>query len=175
MSAAPDPVDPPPAGTGAGPPHVAVVGPGSADQGLLAAAEQLGRGIAGLGARLVCGGLGGVMEAAALGAREAGGESIGIVPGVDRREAGAACTHAVATGTGHARNLAVAATADVVVAVGGAWGTLSEVALARRLGRPVVLLDSWQLRAPSGEAEGVHQAGGVEEALKLVGTLLAPR
>jgi uncharacterized protein (TIGR00725 family) len=83
------------------------------------------------------------MEAVARGASGAGGEVIGILPGADPGEANPHCTHAVATGLGQARNLAVVASGQATIAVGGEWGTLAEVAHARNLGRPVVALRSW--------------------------------
>ena len=92
-------------------------------------AEAVGRGIAEAGAVLVCGGRSGVMEAASRGAREAGGEVIGILPSLETADANEYVTHAVATGVGHARNLAVVASGDAVIAIGGEWGTLSEIAL----------------------------------------------
>jgi uncharacterized protein (TIGR00725 family) len=124
--------------------QVAVSG-GSADPptDVLEDAEEVGRLLAEAGITLVCGGLSGVMEAAARGAAEAGGEVIGIVPGDDPATANPHCTHVVATGAGETRNLAVAASGDAVIAIGGEWGTLSEIAFACRLGRPVVALRTW--------------------------------
>jgi uncharacterized protein (TIGR00725 family) len=139
--------------------QVAVCGGGAnPSEEALAAAEEVGRGLAAAGFRIVCGGLGGVMEAAARGAAGAGGEVIGILPGADPAEANPYCTHVVATGIGHARNLAVVASADAVIAIGGEWGTLSEIAFARRLGRPVVALQSWTLRGigPMADAPGIE-------------------
>lgn len=127
------------------------------------------------GAIVVCGGLTGVMEAAARGAASAGGETIGIVPSSDVETANEHCTHVVATGIGHARNLAVVSSAAATIAIGGQWGTLSEIGLARALGRPVVTLVSWELRGagPVQEAPGVVTAGSpreaVERALELAG------
>ena len=97
------------------------------------------------GAVVVTGGRGGVMEAASKGVREAGGITVGILPGVDRREANPWVTVAVPTGMGEARNALVARAADAIVAIGGEWGTLSEIALARKAGKPVASLDSWDL------------------------------
>jgi uncharacterized protein (TIGR00725 family) len=143
------------------PPQIAVSGGGSGPEGAdLEAAEEVGRLIAEAGATLVCGGLGGILEAAARGAAGAGGEVIGILPGTDPSEASEHCTRVVATGTGHARNLAVVASADAVIAIAGEWGTLSEIAFARRLGRPVVTLGSWEVRG-AGEMEA---APGIEAA-----------
>jgi uncharacterized protein (TIGR00725 family) len=142
-------------------PQVAVSGGGAdPDRSALAAAEEAGRLLAEAGVTLVCGGLGGVMEAAARGAARAGGEVIGILPGEDPAEANEHCTRVVATGTGHARNLAVVASADAVIAIAGEWGTLSEIAFARRLGRPVVTIGSWEPRGVGA----MESAPGIEAA-----------
>ena len=126
-------------------PYVAVVGSGEASGKLYEKAREVGRLVVERGGTVVCGGLEGVMEAAARGAAEAGGTAVGILPDEDRRKANEYLTYSVATGTGHARNLAVVCSADVVVAVGGEYGTLSEIGLALKVGRPVVALDSWEL------------------------------
>jgi uncharacterized protein (TIGR00725 family) len=127
--------------------QVAVVGNGSCEEDSEAwrLAEEVGRLLAEAGVTVVCGGRGGVMEAAARGATQAGGEAIGIVPGLLVEEANAHCTHVVASAVGHARNLAVVASGDVVIAVGGEWGTLSEIGHARAFGKTVVALRSWEL------------------------------
>ena len=150
------------------PVQIAVVGSGP-DGETESIAEDVGARIARAGARLVCGGGGGVMEAASRGAAEAGGEVIGIVPTASPDDANEHVTHPVATGVGHARNLAVVATSDAVIAVGGSWGTLSEIALARRLGRPVVALASWTLESPVAEDEGtgIEVAEVAEEAVRI--------
>jgi uncharacterized protein (TIGR00725 family) len=147
--------------------QIAVVGGGREDPDLARLAEAVGTGLARAGATLVCGGLGGVMEAAARGAAAEQGVVIGIVPGESPREANPHCTHVVATGIGHARNLAVVASADAVIAIGGEWGTLSEIAFARRIGRPVVALESWSVRAPRGAAApaGIESADDSEAAV----------
>ena len=133
-------------------------------------AEAVGRLLAERGATLVCGGRDEVMAAAARGAKKAGGTTIGILPGETREEANPWIDHAVVTGIGHARNLAVVASGDVVIAVGGAWGTLSEIAYARVLGRPVVVLEpGWEVGG-----EGIARAGTAEEAVELALRLAAP-
>ena len=106
---------------------------------------EVGRLVAERGGIVVCGGRGGVMEAAARGAAEAGGASIGILPDEDRAASNPYLTYSVATGVGQARNLAVVCSAETVVAVGGGYGTLSEIGLARKVGRPVFSLRSWDL------------------------------
>jgi len=139
--------------------QVAVCGGGTEPpEPTLAAAEEVGRRLAGAGFVVVCGGLGGVMAAAARGAADAGGDAIGIVPGDDLADANRHCTHVVATGVGYARNLAVVASGEAVVAIGGEWGTLSEIAFARHLGRPVIALDTWTVRGVGRMAE----APGIE-------------
>jgi uncharacterized protein (TIGR00725 family) len=134
--------------------QIAVCGPGEADPDLEVLAEAVGRGLAARGAVLVCGGGGGVMAAAARGARDRGGEVIGILPETRLDAADEHCSTVIATGAGQARNLAVALSGDALVAIGGGWGTLSEIALARRFERPVVALGSWELRSPAGSAPG---------------------
>ncbi|RMF87066.1 MAG: TIGR00725 family protein, partial [Nitrospinota bacterium] len=97
------------------------------------------------GAILVCGGLGGVMEAAARGAREGGGLTVGILPGCEATEANPYIDIPIVTGMSHARNLLIVRTAEVVIALPGEYGTLSEIALALKIGRPVVGLHTWSL------------------------------
>ncbi len=131
-------------------------------------AEEVGRRLAGAGVTLVCGGLTGVMEAACRGATEAGGVAIGIVPGNSVAEANPYCTHVVATGIGHARNLAVVSSGEAVIAIGGEWGTLSEIGFARAIGRPVIALRSWSLngRERVEGAPGVIPADSAREAVE---------
>jgi uncharacterized protein (TIGR00725 family) len=124
---------------------VAVVGPGEAAADELGAAEEVGSAIGAAGAVLVSGGLGGVMEAACRGARSAGGLTLGILPGHDRGAANPYVEVAVATGLGEARNALVVRAADALVAVGGAYGTLSEIALALKTGTPVVGFGTWDI------------------------------
>lgn len=126
-------------------PYVAVVGSGVATGELYEKAREVGRLVAERGGIVVCGGLSGVMEAAARGAAEADGTAIGVLPDEDRHRANEYLTYSIAAGTGQARNLAVVCSGDVVVAVGGEYGTLSEVGLALKVGRPVVSLMSWHL------------------------------
>lgn len=133
--------------------------------GLLA--EEVGRRLAEAGVTVVCGGLGGVMEAASRGAAQAGGEAIGIVPGISAGDANPYCTHVVASAIGWARNLAVVASGDAVIAVGGEWGTLSEIGHARTFDKAVVALRSWGLtgREKMEGAPGVIPADSAEEAV----------
>lgn len=125
--------------------YIGVIGENEPPAHLLETAEAVGRCVAEAGATLVCGGLGGVMEAACRGARAAGGVTIGILPGHDRREGNAFLSYAIPTGLGYARNILVVRSADALIAVGGKFGTLSEIAYAKIEGRPVVGLDTWML------------------------------
>ena len=149
--------------------QVAVIGSGCVelDSELARLAEEVGRRLGEAGVTVVCGGRSGVMEAVSRGAAGAGGEVIGIVPGDRTEEANPFCTHVVATGIGHARNLAVVSSGDAVIAVGGEWGTLSEIGFARVLGRPVVALRSWTLKGegPMESAPGIVPAVSAEEAV----------
>jgi uncharacterized protein (TIGR00725 family) len=149
--------------------QIAVIGSGACaqDSELAALAEEVGRLLAEAGAVLVCGGLGGVMEAASRGAAGAGGTVIGIVPSASPDDANPHCTHVVATGIGHARNLAVVASGNAVIAIGGEWGTLSEIGFARRLDREVVTLRSWRAQGegPMAEMPGVSAAESAAEAV----------
>jgi uncharacterized protein (TIGR00725 family) len=149
--------------------QIAVIGSGSCDQESEPAglAEDVGRLLAEAGAVLVCGGLAGVMEAASRGAARAGGTVIGIVPSDSIDHANPHCTHVVATGIGHARNLAVVASGEAVIAIGGEWGTLSEIGFARRLGREVVTLRSWQAHGEGAMADmpGVREADSAARAV----------
>jgi uncharacterized protein (TIGR00725 family) len=145
--------------------QISVIGGSEGDPEILGEAEVVGRGIAEAGALLVCGGRTGVMEAASRGASEAGGTVIGVLPTTDPKDANPYVTHVIATGIGQARNLAVVASGDAVIAIGGAWGTLSEIAFARRLERPVVALRSWPLRNRTGTDLGIVEAESGDEAV----------
>jgi uncharacterized protein (TIGR00725 family) len=139
--------------------QVSVIGSGSEHW---ARAEEVGRLLAERGCTVVCGGRGEVMAAASRGAKSAGGTTIGILPGTSRAEANEWIDHVVVTGLGHARNAVVAASGDAVIAVGGSYGTLTEIAFARIFGRPVVILE------PGLEVEGVPRAVTPLEAVELV-------
>jgi uncharacterized protein (TIGR00725 family) len=150
---------------------VAVIGSARCEPDSEAAqlAEEVGKLLGEAGATLVCGGMDGVMEAACRGAAGVGGVAIGIVPGHSVGEANPFCTHVVATGIGHARNLAVVSSGDVVIAIGGEWGTLSEIGFARSLDRTVVALRSWTLsgRELMEGAPGVNVAESAREAVEM--------
>ncbi len=151
---------------------MAVLGAGADAQPVhLTLAEELGRHLAEAGAVVLCGGLGGVMEAAARGAAGAGTLVIGILPGAERLAANPYIHVAVATGLGEARNAVLVRAADACVAVGGGWGTLSEIALARRMGKPVVALATWHLEPPGARDSLFRQASTPAEAAVLALTL----
>jgi uncharacterized protein (TIGR00725 family) len=137
--------------------QVAVIGSGAEHE---QRAEQVGRLLAERGCAVVTGGLGEVMAAAMRGAKAAGGTTIGVLPGESRAAANEWCDHVVVTGIGHARNLAVVASGDAVISVGGGYGTLAEIGLARALGRRVVVLE------PGWEVDGVERATTPEEAVE---------
>jgi uncharacterized protein (TIGR00725 family) len=138
--------------------QVSVVGSGAEHE---ASAEEVGRLLAERGATVVTGGLGEVMAAAARGAKGAGGTTIGIPPGETRADANPWLDHVVVTGIGHGRNLAVVASGDAVIAVGGRYGTLAEIGFALTLGRPVVVLE------PGWEVDGARRAQTPAEAVEL--------
>lgn len=142
--------------------RIAVCGAGSPGADCLTEAWEVGRGVARAGAVLLCGGLGGVMEAAAAGAEAEGGLTIGVLPGDDASQANAHIDIPLPTGLGEARNALLVRVADAVIAVGGEWGTLSEVALAKKMGVPVVLL-----RPALAAGLGLEQVGTSQEAVEL--------
>ncbi len=129
-------------------------------------AEAVGCALAEQGAVVVCGGLGGAMEAVCRGAKSAGGATVGILPGSDRSAANDFVDLAVATGLGEARNAVVVRTADAVIAVGGAYGTLSEIALALAAQKRVVGLNTWTLARAEGPDEAIVRAASPQEAVE---------
>jgi uncharacterized protein (TIGR00725 family) len=140
--------------------YVAVVGPGDASPAELAVSEELGAALASAGAVVVCGGLGGVMEAACRGAKSRRGRTVGLLPGLDRSAANGWVDVAIPTGMGELRNGLIVRAADAIVAVGGGAGTLSEIAFALKAGRPVIGIGTFTL-------DGVAVAGSAEEAAAL--------
>ena len=150
---------------------IAVIGPGrDAAPDELAAAEEAGAAIADAGATLICGGLGGVMEAACRGARSRGGFTVGLLPGTDREDANGWVVLALPTGLGEARNALIVRAADAIVAIGGGWGTLSEIAFGVRAGVPVFGVGTWELARGGEPVAGVRAvddpATAVSEALR---------
>jgi uncharacterized protein (TIGR00725 family) len=125
---------------------IGVIGAGKDDAALTKIAEEVGRLIAAREALLVCGGLGGVMEAAARGAKAAGGTTIGILPQATKEMANRYIDVPVATGFGEGRNVVIIRTADALIAIGGEYGTLSEVAFALKMGKPVVGINTWDIK-----------------------------
>jgi uncharacterized protein (TIGR00725 family) len=151
---------------------VAVVGPGEPDDdALLADAYEVGVALARAGCVVVTGGLGGVMAAASRGAHDAGGMVIGLLPGDERDTANEWVDVVIPTGLGEIRNALVVAAAEVVIAVGGSWGTLAEIALARRRGVPVLALGGWQVVGPAPD-DGVTDVSGPKEAAEQAKRLL---
>lgn len=148
----------------AGAPYIAVIGAGRANAAEIEQAEAVGHGLATAGAVLVCGGLGGVMEAACRGAKAAGGTTLGILPGADRGAANPWVDVAVPTGLGEARNALVVRAADGLIAVGGEYGTLSEIALALKAAKPVVGLATWTI---DREPDPIQRAWDAAEAVTL--------
>jgi uncharacterized protein (TIGR00725 family) len=146
---------------------IAVVGTGEPDPPVEALAQEVGRLLAEAGCTIVCGGLGGVMQAACRGAKSASGRTIGILPGPSRSDANPYVDVAIATGMGEARNVVIVRTADAAVAVGGGFGTLSEIALMLRAGKRVVGLDTWHV-SRGGRDAGILRASTAEEAVRLV-------
>jgi uncharacterized protein (TIGR00725 family) len=146
--------------------YVAVCGPDPAPEDVSAQCESVGRALARAGAVLVCGGLGGAMEAAARGAAAEGGIVLGVLPGADRRAANDFVTVAVPTGMGEMRNALIVRAADAVIAVGGEFGTLSEIALALKAERPVVGLGTWELaKADAAREDPIVRAQTPDEAV----------
>lgn len=147
--------------------YVAVAGPGRCDEATAALAEEVGRELARRGAAVVCGGLGGVMEAACRGAKEAGGLTIGLLPGGDRAAANPWVDVALPTGLGEARNTLVVRAADALIAVAGEFGTLSEIAFALKVGVPVVGLGTWELSKGGVPVDAFPRAATPAEAVRL--------
>jgi uncharacterized protein (TIGR00725 family) len=147
-------------------PYIAVCGPGRANQQEAAWGEEVGRLIAEAGAMLVCGGLGGVMDAAAKGCEAAGGLSIGILPGEGRGAASPHLTASIPTGLGEARNALVVRAADALIAISGEFGTLSEIALALKLGKPVIGLRTWELAKDGRAVNAIVGATTPEQAVR---------
>ena len=142
------------------PPRIAVIGAGVATDTERAAAEEVGRRLGAAGAVVVCGGRGGVMEAVAKGAAGQGALCVGVLPGGEAHEANPWIALPLATGLGEARNVLVVRAAEAVIAIAGSWGTLSEIALARKVGRPVVTLGT-----PPAEGLGLDRAKTPDEAV----------
>jgi uncharacterized protein (TIGR00725 family) len=151
------------------PPLIGVCGTSRADPATDALAERVGKLIASRGGIVVCGGLGGVMAAAARGAARAGGFSIGLLPGERGEDAAADVSVAIPTGMGEMRNVLIVRACSVIIAIGGAYGTISEIGLALRNRRPVIGLDTWEIRPPGGRGAdpGIQRASSPDEAVTM--------
>ncbi|MFH1646584.1 MAG: TIGR00725 family protein [Chloroflexota bacterium] len=154
---------------------IAVIGGGDCPPSILKIAEEVGREIARRGAVLVCGGLGGVMEAACRGASAEGGLTIGILPGESRQAANPYVRIPIVTGMGHARNVAVVKSAQAVIAIDGSYGTLSEIGHALQSGIPVIGLDTWSLSIEAQADSGIIPAGSPKEAVDMAVALIKDR
>jgi uncharacterized protein (TIGR00725 family) len=143
---------------------ISVIGSGDCSPAVASVAEAVGRGLAEGGATLVCGGRGGVMEAACRGARAAGGHTVGILPGFDTAEANPYVEFPIPTGLGHARNSIVALAGQAIIAIDGSYGTLSEIAFALIYGTPVIGLDTWEFSEPGRPAAASPGPPGIIRA-----------
>lgn len=150
---------------------IAVVGSAVCGPEIAALAEAVGQGLAESGAVLVCGGRGGVMEAACRGAKSAGGTTVGILPGDSVDEANPYVDIPIPTGMGEARNALVVRSAQAVIAIGGEYGTLSEIALALKIDRPVIGLETWELSKKGQRDSGILYVSTPAEAVELALTL----
>jgi uncharacterized protein (TIGR00725 family) len=146
--------------------QIGVVGEGVCSRRVARDAERVGAAIAAAGAILVCGGLKGVMEAASRGAAQAGGVVLGLLPGFSRDDANRWVSAAVVTGMDQARNILVVRSSDAIVAIGGMYGTLSEIAMALKLGIPIVGLRTWRLRQADARPVPLLRAVSPEEAAR---------
>lgn len=147
---------------------IGVIGAATVDESTHRLAREVGQGLGRAGAVLVCGGLGGVMQAASQGAREAGGVVMGILPGNDRRAGNEFLSLAVVTGMGEARNVLVVRSSQAVIAIGGAYGTLSEIAFCLKIGVPVIGLSTWRLEHDGGlpEPDPIRRVATAEQAVQ---------
>jgi len=146
--------------------YIGVIGAGQCNHEQYQTALELGQEIARAGAILVCGGMDGVMKAAAEGCRITGGVSLGIIPGVEKQAANEFHDYIIATGFGEARNLVIIRTADVIIALPGKYGTLSEIGFALKMNKPVISLGSWDVSVSISPAETPKEA--VQLALKAI-------
>lgn len=154
--------------------RIAVIGPNTCSEEDYALGLEVGKAIAARGGLLICGGLGGIMEAAAKGAKQAGGLTLGLLPGDDAHAANEYIDVPLPTGLGAVRNALVARSSDAVIAVRGAYGTLSEIAFALRLGVPVIGLHTWSLMRDGQADPGIHVATTPGEAVDLAFRLAQP-
>lgn len=146
--------------------YISVIGVGAEREDLNQLAYEVGRLIASRGAILVCGGMAGIMDAAAHGAKDAGGTAVGILPGPGRAGSSKHIDIAIPTGMGEARNALVARAGDAVIAVGAGYGTLSEIGLALKMGKPVIGLKTWSLYREGEEDKGIVHASTAQKAVE---------
>ena len=146
--------------------NIGVIGAGSCTREVSKIAEDVGARIAKMGAILICGGLGGVMEAAAKGAREAGGITVGILPGFHTEDANRYINIPIVTAMSHARNVIIVRSSDVLIAIEGGYGTLSEISIGLKIGKPVIGINTWK-----GVKEVLH-VKDPDEAMKEVNKCL---
>ena len=144
---------------------IGVIGAGACDHEIYELARKIGAGVAETGAVVVCGGLGGVMEGACRGAYEAGGQTVGILPGPDRVQANPYVAIPIVTDLGHARNVVIVRSSDILVAISGGYGTLSEISIALKLGKPVIGLRTWP------NMEGIQYVTTPSEAMDAIRNL----
>jgi uncharacterized protein (TIGR00725 family) len=154
---------------------IGVIGGGEVPPAVAAQAEEVGREIARRGGTLVCGGMGGVMAAACKGATDAGGLTIGILPGDSRAQANPCVRIPIVTGIGYARNVAVVRTSQAIIAVDGSYGTLTEIAYALQAGIPVVGLGTWHVSLDDNDDDAIHRAATPGEAVDRAFALIGPR
>ncbi|MCK4778103.1 MAG: TIGR00725 family protein [Actinomycetia bacterium] len=147
--------------------YIGVIGAGICDLELFKIAEDVGRNIGKRKGIIVCGGLGGVMEAACKGAKEAGGTTIGILPTTGRKTANAFVDYAFPTGLGEGRNFLIARFSDVVIAVGGEYGTLSEIGLSLKMGKKVIGLKTWELIKDGKKDLSIIEVSSAEKAVEI--------
>ena len=147
--------------------YVGVIGAGECSDRVYKLAWEVGHGIAHKGWILVCGGLRGVMEGAAKGCTEAGGLAVGVLPGLDRAAANPFIKISIPTGMGEGRNFLVVRASDVLIAISGGYGTLSEIALALKTGKTVIGLETWK------DIKGIQHVSTAEEAIEKVGSILS--
>ncbi|HOW28549.1 MAG TPA: TIGR00725 family protein [Elusimicrobiota bacterium] len=145
---------------------IAVIGQSQCPPALARLAENVGKEIARRGHTLVCGGMGGVMEAACRGAKEAGGVTLGILPGKDKKDANPFIDYPILTAMSHARNAVIVRTADAVIAVGGKYGTLSEIGLAMSINKPVFGLRTWSIRGVVPVKSPAEALDKIEQKIK---------
>ncbi len=153
--------------------QIGVIGSGICSEKIAEIAADVGRRIAAGGAILICGGMGGVMEAAARGAKEEGGLTIGILPGLDKKSANKYIDFLIVTGMGEGRNVIVARSSDAIIAIAGGSGTLSEIAFALNASIPVIGLNTWDLKISGKRPAGIIKARSAEDAVRKAFTACA--